>query len=99
MQAWRRAAVDAPARPMRLNVFNWRLLLFSVGSSALRQRKAELDEDGAFDGANIVVRQACRPGFEPLLVESGDLPGHSDGPQLFRSVLQVVLDGYHGTKP
>jgi hypothetical protein len=45
------------------------------------------------------VRQACRPGFEPLLVESGDLPGHSDGPQLFRSVLQVVLDGYHGTKP
>jgi hypothetical protein len=51
------------------------------------------------NGANVVERPGCRPGFEPLLVESGDPAGYSEGPRLFKSVSQVVLDGYHGTKP
>jgi len=35
-----------------------------------------LDADGSFDSADVVERQGCQLGFEPLLADGGDLVSH-----------------------
>src|ERR1035437_198175 len=50
--------------------------LFRLAEPALRCREAELEVDGSFDGADVVERQRCHSGFEPLLADGGDLVGH-----------------------
>ena len=85
------AGVLPDVQPRAPDRYPYARRLFAAGAQAHPQTlrrplgEAELDADGSFNSADVLKRQGCQFGFEPLLADGSNLVGH----RLARFAIQI----------